>query len=78
MSEEVSKRATIYFEPALHRAIRLKAVHTNRSLSELVNDAVRWSLREDQEDLQAFEDRVGEPTLSYEALLKDLKANGKL
>jgi predicted HicB family RNase H-like nuclease len=78
VSEEVSKRATIYFEPALHRAIRLKAVHTNRSLSELVNDAVRWSLREDQEDLQAFEDRVGEPTLSYEALLKDLKANGKL
>jgi hypothetical protein len=78
MSEDAAKRATIYFEPALHRAIRLKAAHTNRSLSELVNDAVRWSLREDQEDLQAFEDRVGEPTMSYEALLKDLKANGKL
>ena len=78
MSEQASKRATIYFEPALHRAIRLKAAHTNRSLSELVNDAVRWSLREDQEDLEAFEDRGGEPTLSYEALLKDLKANGKL
>jgi hypothetical protein len=78
MSDEGAKRATIYFEPALHRAIRLKAAHTNRSLSELVNDAVRWSLREDQEDLEAFEDRVSEPTLSYEALLKDLKANGKL
>jgi hypothetical protein len=78
MSDESSKRATIYFEPALHRAIRLKAAHTNRSLSELVNDAVRWSLREDQEDLAAFDDRVGEPTMSYEALLKDLKANGKL
>ena len=78
MSDAVAKRATIYFEPALHRAMRLKAAHTNRSLSELVNDAVRWSLREDQEDLQAFEDRVGEPTMSYEALLKDLKANGKL
>ena len=73
-----SKRATIYFEPALHRAIRLKAAHTNRSLSEIVNDAVRWALREDQEDLEAFEDRIGEPTLSYEALLKELKANGKL
>ena len=78
MSDDAAKRATIYFEPALHRAMRLKAAHTNRSLSELVNDAVRWSLREDQEDLQAFEDRVGEPTMSYEALLKDLKANGKL
>jgi hypothetical protein len=78
VSEETAKRATIYFEPALHHAIRLKAAHTNRSVSEIVNDAVRWSLREDQEDLQAFEDRVAEPTLSYEALLKDLKANGKL
>jgi hypothetical protein len=78
VSEETSKRATIYFEPALHRAIRLKAAHTNRTVSEIVNDAVRWSLREDQEDLQSFEDRVAEPTLSYEALLKDLKANGKL
>jgi hypothetical protein len=78
VSEEASKRATIYFEPALHRAIRLKAAHTNRSLSEIVNDAVRWSLREDQEDLAAFEDRLEEPTMSYEALLKDLKAHGKL
>jgi hypothetical protein len=78
MSEQASKRATIYFEPALHKAIRLKAAHTNRSLSEIVNDAVRWSLREDQEDLEAFEDRIAEPTMSYEALLKDLKANGKL
>jgi hypothetical protein len=78
MSEETAKRATIYFEPALHQAIRLKAAHTNRSLSEIVNDAVRWSLREDQEDLEAFEDRIAEPTMSYEALLKDLKANGKL
>jgi hypothetical protein len=74
---EASKRATIYFEPALHRAIRLKAAYTNRTLSEIVNDAVRWSLREDQEDLAAFEDSR-EPTMSYEALLEDLKAHGKL
>jgi hypothetical protein len=78
MSDDPPKRATIYFEPALHRAVRLKAAHTNRTVSDIVNDAVRWSLREDQEDLQAFEDRVAEPTISYEALLKDLKANGKL
>lgn len=78
MSEEASKRATVYFEPALHRAIRLKAAHTNRSISEVVNDAVRAALREDQEDLAAFEDRVAEPTMTYEALLKDLKAHGKL
>jgi hypothetical protein len=78
MSEEASKRATVYFEPALHRAIRLKAAHTNRSISDVVNDAVRAALREDQEDLAAFEARVAEPTMTYEALLKDLKAHGKL
>ena len=78
MSEETSKRATVYFEPKLHQAIRLKAAHTHRSVSDLVNDAVRLALREDQEDLAAFEDRVAEPVISYEALLKDLKAHGKL
>ena len=78
MSEETTKRATVYFEPALHKAIRLKAAHSQRSISEIVNDAVRLSLREDQEDLAAFEDRVAEPAMSYEALLKDLKSHGKL
>jgi hypothetical protein len=78
MSENTAKRATVYFEPAVHRAIRLKAAHTHRSISQIVNDAVRMALQEDQEDLAAFEDRVAEPVLSYEALLKDLKKNGKL
>ena len=73
-----AKRATVYFEPALHKAIRLKAAHTNRSVSDIVNEAVRHALREDQEDLAAFEERIAEPEMSYEALLKDLKANGKL
>ena len=75
---ESAKRATVYFEPALHKAIRLKAADTHRTISDIVNDAVRWALREDQEDLAAFEERVAEPVISYEALLKDLKAQGKL
>jgi hypothetical protein len=75
---EVSKRSTVYFEPSLHKAIRLKAAHTHRSISDVVNDAVRYSLREDQQDLAAFDERVNEPEMSYEALLKDLKAHGKL
>lgn len=75
---EASKRSTVYFEPSLHKAIRLKAAHTHRSISDVVNDAVRYSLREDQQDLAAFDERVNEPMMSYEALLKDLKAHGKL
>lgn len=75
---ETSKRSTIYFDPQIHAALRLKAVHTHRTVSDIVNDAVRAVLAEDQEDLAAFEERVSEPTMSYEALLKNLKAHGKL
>ncbi len=71
-------RATVYFDAELHRALRLKAAHTRRSISDLVNDAVQQSLREDQEDLAAFEERVNEPLISYEELLKDLKKHGKI
>ena len=73
-----SKRTTIYFDSQLHAALRLKAAHSDRTVSEIVNEAVRAALAEDQEDLAAFEERVTEPTMSYEALLDDLKAHGKL
>ncbi len=75
---ETSKRSTIYFDPDIHQALRVKAATMHRSVSDLVNDAVRQSLREDQQDLAAFEHRVAEPTISYQALLDDLNANGKL
>jgi len=75
---ELSKRSTVYFEPEIHQALRIKAATTHISVSEVVNEAVRIALREDQDDLSAFEQRAGEPILSYEELLKDLEANGKL
>lgn len=73
-----TKRVTLYLEPELHRALRLKAAAVNRSASELVNEALRAALREDQEDLAAFDERAAERTLSFEELLNDLKAHGKL
>lgn len=77
MSEKL-KRSTVYFDPQVHAALRLKAAHTQRSLSDIVNEAVRSALAEDQEDLAAFGERVSEPTMTYEALLDDLKAHGKI
>ena len=74
----MNKRATIYFEPELHQALRVKAAHTQRSVSNLVNDAVRQALREDREDLAAFAERAAKPTMTYEELLKDLKEYGKI
>ena len=75
---EQSKRSTVYFEADIHQALRIKAASTHQSISEVVNEAVRVALREDQEDLNAFNQRVSEPTISYEELLEDLKVHGKL
>ena len=74
----VSKRATIYFDPSLHRALRVKAAETDRSLSDLVNEAVKLSLAEDAEDLAAFEERAIEPDLRFEDVVKDLKRSGAI
>jgi hypothetical protein len=72
------KRSTVYLDPLLHRALRLKSVETSRSLSELVNTAVKAALAEDAEDLAAFDERAGEPLVSFEDMLKRLKADGRL
>jgi len=75
---DTTKRSTVYFDPAIHRALRLKAAETDRSISDLVNDAVRLSLAEDAEDLAAFQERAGEPNLSFEDVVKSLKQSGKI
>jgi plasmid stability protein len=75
---EAVKRATVYFRPELHKALRLKAAATERSISDLINEAVQASLCEDETDLAAFEERAAEASITYEALLKDLKDHGKL
>lgn len=74
----MTKRSTIYFDPALHRALRVKAAEMSRSLSELVNDAVRETLSEDAEDLAVFDERAAEPLISYEDMLKRLRADGRI
>ena len=74
----LSKRSTIYFDPAIHQALKLKAASIESSVSELVDEAVRLLMNEDEEDLSAFADRVNEPTMSYETLLSDLKKHGKI
>ena len=74
----LSKRSTIYFDPAIHQALKLKAASIDSSVSEIVDEAVRLFMNEDEEDLSAFTDRISESTISYETLLKDLKKHGKI
>ena len=73
-----AKRATIYFDPDLHKALKLKAVETSRSITDLVNEAVREALSEDAEDLAAFDRRKNEPLISYEQMIKKLRENGSI
>ena len=74
----MTKRATVYLDADLHRAVRMKAVEIEKSVSVLVNAALRQSLAEDADDLAAFRDRAKEPNLDFEAVLKDLRRRGKL
>lgn len=73
-----TKRATVYFEADLHKALRMKAAQSEQSITHLVNAAVRRSLAEDADDLAAFEARASEPNLAFEDVLADLKRRGKL
>jgi len=73
-----TKRATIYFDPDLHKALRLKSVETSRSVSDLVNEAVKEALAEDAEDLAAFDERADEPLISYDEMVKRLKKDGRI
>ena len=77
MSEH-TRRTTVYFDGSIHRALRLKAAETDQSLSDLVNSAVRESLSEDAIDLEAFESRSSEPSLSFESVVRDMRRSGKL
>ncbi|MCH8006193.1 MAG: CopG family transcriptional regulator [Planctomycetes bacterium] len=73
-----TKRAMVYFNADLHRALRLKAAETDHSVSELVNDAVKQYMAEDAEDLATFDSRASEPELPFEDVVKELRARGKL
>jgi hypothetical protein len=74
----LTKRSTVYFDPDIHRVLKLMAIETELSISDIVNEAIRHELAEDQEDLVVFAKRAKETAISYEALLKKLKADGKI
>lgn len=74
----LSKRATIYFDPDIHQVLKVKAASTNKSISEIVDTAIRQELYQDEKDLRIFDERINEPSISFEELLKELKLDGKI
>ena len=74
----LSKRSTVYFEPSIHQALKLRAASSDTSVSELIDEAVRLFMREDQEDLAAVRQRANEAEISYEELLNSMQADGKI
>ncbi len=75
---ETQKRATIYLDSFVHKALKLKSIETNQSVSSLVNHALLQMLQEDEEDLRVFQERAGESVISFEQMLTELKKNGKI
>lgn len=75
---DTQKRATVYFELDVHRALRLKAAVSDRSISDMVNDAVKVALAEDAEDLATFAERKKEKSLTFDTFVQGLKRRGRI
>jgi len=75
---KLPKRATVYFDPAIHRVLKVKAAETSTSISDIIDKAIRRELLEDEKDLRAFKERSTKPTISYNKLVADLKKSGKI
>ena len=75
---ENPKRATVYFSADLHKALRLRAAAADRSISDMVNDAVRLALADDSVDLEAFTSRRNETAISFDSFVSRLKRRGRL
>lgn len=74
----LTRRVTVYLDPVLHRALRLQSIETSRSVSDLINDAVRDELTQDASDLAAFDERKKEGTVEFEDFVKGLKRDGTI
>lgn len=74
----LTKRATVYLDPALHKALRLQSIETSRSVSDLINDAIRNELAEDARDLALMDARAKESTVDFEDFVKGLKRDGTI
>jgi hypothetical protein len=74
----MATKTTVYLEPKIYRALKVKAATTDRTVSDLINAAVLEALREDALDLEAFEKRAKEPSRLFERVLQDLKRDGLL
>ncbi len=73
---QLSQRSTIYFEPNVHKALRIKAAEESRSISDIIHEAVSLLASEDAEDIADFDARIGEPNVGYAEFVQSLKADG--
>jgi hypothetical protein len=67
---------TIYLDPKILQAVKIRAALSGESVSDIANQALASRLKEDEADLRVFRDRAGQPTRDYESVLRDLKKDG--
>lgn len=73
-----SIKSNICFNPEIHQALRQRASNNRTSLSAQVNEAVGIMLRDDLDDLAAFEQRASEAEINLKSLRANLKRHRKL
>ena len=73
---QLSQRSTIYFEPSVHKALRIKAAEESRSISDIIHEALSVLFTEDLEDIADFDARIGEPNIGHDEFVQSLKADG--
>ena len=75
MSKADSK-TTLYLSPSVRRALKKRVIDTNQTMSEYVDRAVAYAIAEDLEDIEAIEERRGEPTETLEEFITALQNDG--
>lgn len=71
-------RTTITFNDTIFRALRMRAIDADETVSKLVEDAVKYQILEDLEDIEDAKVRESEPSYSFNDLVSKFKAEGLL
>lgn len=78
VKENYSMRTTITFNDTVFRALKMRSVEADESVSKLVEDAVKYQILEDIEDIEDANAREKEPVYSFDDLVTKFKAEGLL
>lgn len=73
-----SMRTTLTINDEIFRALKIRAAESDETISKYVEDAIKYQLLEDAEDIEDARKRQDEPEYPFEDLVKKFKSEGLL